>query len=107
MPLRRWMRFFPRVTWLTVFKSDDGRKPKPRVGDVEPRQKKSVSGRLAAAAKISSPGSGYDDGYGAQTNGDHDRYEGPPERYVASHGPGGTHSSSGGGSTPRDPADGA
>ncbi|KAG0443329.1 hypothetical protein HPB47_015040 [Ixodes persulcatus] len=43
----------------------------------------------------------YDDGYGAQTNGDQDRYEGPPERYVASHGPGGTHSSSSGGSTPR------
>ncbi|KAG0443472.1 hypothetical protein HPB47_014877 [Ixodes persulcatus] len=37
---------------------------------------------------ISSPGSGYNHGYGALTNGHQDRYEGPPERYVASHGPG-------------------
>ncbi|KAG0439383.1 hypothetical protein HPB47_016672, partial [Ixodes persulcatus] len=40
--------------------------------------------------KIRSPGCGYNDGYGAQTNGDQDRNEGPPKRYVAIHGPGGS-----------------
>ncbi|KAG0431686.1 hypothetical protein HPB47_021542 [Ixodes persulcatus] len=36
---------------------------------------------------ISSPGSGYDDGYGALTNGHEDRYEGPQECDVASYRP--------------------
>ncbi|KAG0431685.1 hypothetical protein HPB47_021541 [Ixodes persulcatus] len=36
---------------------------------------------------ISSPGSGYDNGYGALTNGHEDRYEGPQECDVASYRP--------------------
>ncbi|KAG0413601.1 hypothetical protein HPB47_009254 [Ixodes persulcatus] len=59
----------------------------------------------AKLPSISSPGCGYNDGYRAQTNGDQDRNEGSPKRYVASHGPRGTHSSSSGGSTPRVSAD--
>ncbi|XP_042143600.1 heterogeneous nuclear ribonucleoprotein L isoform X2 [Ixodes scapularis] len=69
----------------------DGRGPSAGPGYAAERNDYDYGG--PRGSQFSSPGSGYNDGYGAPPNGPQDRYGGPPERDGASYGPGGANSS--------------